>query len=297
VVLRVPNHKQKNFRPILFNARGGIVADNSDEIISNIKYLRRYARALVGSQQVGDQYVRVCLETLLAEPDRLPAGTDIRLGLFRLFHQAWSRTGAAVAGSEPNESDAANLVDLSVESRLQALPTPERQVLLLTSLEGFSPAEAAQILGVPEAEARQLLVSAWNAVNQQVATSILVIEDEPVIALDIAALVSDLGHKVVGIASSQKEAITMAREFKPGLILADIDLGSGGSGLIAVTEILQSATVPVIFVTAYPERLLTGERPEPTYLVTKPFESDTLKVTISQALSFSRVEDRKQVAV
>lgn len=293
---RVPTLNQKNFRSILFNAKGGTVADNSDEIISNIRYLRRYARALVGSQQVGDQYVRVCLETLLAEPDRLPPGSDVRLGLFRLFHQAWNRTGAAVDGSEA-DGDGGNLVDLSVESRLQALPTQERQALLLTSLEGFSPAETAQILDLSDAETRQLLVSAWSAVNQQVATSILVIEDEPVIALDIAALVGDLGHKVVGIASSQKEAIGMAREFQPGLILADIDLGAGGSGLVAVTEILQSATVPVIFVTAYPERLLTGERPEPTYLVTKPFESDTLKVTISQALSFSRAEERKQVAV
>lgn len=270
------------------------MADNSDEIISNIRYLRRYARALVGSQQVGDQYVRVCLETLLAEPDRLPAGSDVRLGLFRLFHQAWNRTGAAVDGSE---SEGDNLVDLSVESRLQALPAQERQALLLTSLEGFSPAETAQILDLSDADTRQLLVAAWTAVNQQVATSILVIEDEPVIALDIAALVGDLGHKVVGIATSQKEAINMARDFQPGLILADIDLGAGGSGLVAVTEILQSATVPVIFVTAYPERLLTGERPEPTYLVTKPFESDTLKVTISQALSFSRADERKQVAV
>jgi DNA-directed RNA polymerase specialized sigma24 family protein/CheY-like chemotaxis protein len=273
------------------------MADNSDEIISNIRYLRRYARALLGSQQVGDQYVRVCLETLLSEPERLPAGSDVRLGLFRLFHQAWNRTGAAVEGSRALESDDGNLVDLSVESRLQALPAPERQALLLTSLEGFSPTETAQILDRSEAETRQLLTSAWTAVNQQVATSILVIEDEPVIALDIAALVADLGHKVVGIASSQKEAVGMAREFQPGLILADIDLGAGGSGLVAVTEILQGATVPVIFVTAYPERLLTGERPEPTYLVTKPFESDTLKVTISQALSFSRAEERKQVAV
>jgi DNA-directed RNA polymerase specialized sigma24 family protein/CheY-like chemotaxis protein len=273
------------------------VADNSDEIISNIRYLRRYARALVGSQQAGDQYVRVCLEALLAEPDRLPAGGDVRLSLFRLFHQAWNRTGAAVQSSETADGDGGNLVDLSVEARLQALPAPERQALLLTSLEGFSATETAQILNLSEAATKQLLASAWAAVNQQVATTILVIEDEPVIALDIAALVADLGHKVVGIATSQKEAIGMARDFQPGLILADIDLGAGGSGLVAVTEILQSATVPVIFVTAYPERLLTGERPEPTYLVTKPFESDTLKVTISQALSFSRTDERKQVAV
>jgi len=136
-----------------------------------------------------------------------------------------------------------------------------------------------------KAEARALLATAWEIVNKQLATRVLVIEDEPVIALDIANLVRDMGHSVVGIAASRAEAVVLAREKSPGLVLADIELGAGGSGLNAVAEILQFSDVPVIFVTAYPERLLTGERPEPTFLVTKPFEPDTLKVAISQALS------------
>ena len=137
------------------------------------------------------------------------------------------------------------------------------------------------------AEASDLLAKAWDRVNSQLATTVLVIEDEPIIALDIASIVLDLGHSIVGIAASQVEAIAMARAKRPGLVLADIHLGEGGSGLSAVNEILKSVDVPVIFVTAYPERLLTGERPEPTYLVTKPFEPDTLKATIFQALSLA----------
>lgn len=263
---------------------------NSDEIVHNLKYVRRYARALMGSQETGDLYVRVCLEALLAAPDLLPTGSDVRLGLFKLFHAVSSRN--AEPGAEPAE-----LVDFSVESRLRALPTAERQMLLLTSLEGFSTAEAALILDIHLAEAEALLVDAWSTVNQQIATSILVIEDEPVIALDIASLVTDLGHQVVGIAASQAEAVAIFRKTRPGLVLADIDLGAGGSGMVAVTDILRMSSVPVIFVTAYPERLLTGERPEPTYLVTKPFEPDTLKVTISQALSFTSTGHAKRVAV
>lgn len=46
-------------------------------------------------------------------------------------------------------------------------------------------------------------------------------------------------------------------------------------------------TLPVIFITAFPERLLTGERPEPTFLVTKPFNPDMVKALISQALFFN----------
>jgi CheY-like chemotaxis protein/DNA-directed RNA polymerase specialized sigma24 family protein len=270
--------------------KGGTVRANSDEIVHNLKYVRRYGRALMGSQESGDLYVRICLEALLAEPTLLPDGADVKLGLFRIFHAVSSRN--VDAGADGND-----LVDLSVEARLRALPASERQILLLTSLEGFSTADAATILGISLPEAEALLVDAWSTVNQQIATSILVIEDEPVIALDIASLVGDLGHQVVGIAASQSEAVALFKKTQPGLILADIDLGAGGSGITAVTEILRMSSVPVIFVTAYPERLLTGERPEPTYLVTKPFESDTLKVTISQALSFSSAGHAKRIAV
>ena len=254
--------------------------DVSEKIVENLRYLRRYARALLGSQQSGDTYVRICLEDLLQEPDRISPEGDVRLQLFHLFHDVWSRTGVH---DDDAESD---LSDLSVEARLQALPLSERQILLLTTLEGFSVQDASQILGISHEEGADLLASAWSSVNEQMATSILVIEDEPVIALDIVGLVRDMGQSVIGIASSQTEAVRLAQKSQPGLVLADIDLGPGGSGLTAVKEILDSMKVPVIFVTAYPERLLTGERPEPTYLVTKPFEPDTLKVTISQALSF-----------
>ncbi len=269
---------------------GGNVRANSDEIVHNLKYLRRYARALMGSQETGDLYVRVALEALLAEPDLLPAGIDVKLGLFKLFHAVSNRH------LDPAE-ERDDLVDLSVQARLRALPASERQILLLTSLEGFTISDAATILDISQAEAEALLVDAWTTVNQQIATSILVIEDEPVIALDISSLVTDLGHKVVGVAASQTEAVTLFKKMQPGLILADIDLGAGGSGITAVTDILRMSSVPVIFVTAYPERLLTGERPEPTYLVTKPFEPDTLKVTISQALSFTSSGQAKRVAV
>ncbi len=267
---------------------------SSDEIVSNLKYLRRYARALLGSQQTGDLYVRITLEALLADPEALSPGENVHRGLFRIFHAVWSRTAPedrSEGAGEPGKPSGK-----SVEARLQALPASERQILLLTSLEGFSVQDAAFILDLSPAQAKSLLVSAWAAVNQQIATTILIIEDEPVIALDIAGLVADLGHKIAGIASSQSEAVTLAQRTSPGLILADIDLGAGGSGLSAVTEILRTSTVPVIFVTAYPERLLTGERPEPTYLVTKPFESDTLKVTISQALSFSKSDETRRKA-
>lgn len=254
---------------------------SSDLIYDNLRYLRRYARALLGSQKSGDLYVRLCLETLLADESLNLNDSMLRTQLFKLFHQVWKK----VHMDEANSGKKGVLKDLSPEARIQALPDLEKQVLLLNALEGFSIKDISHILEQDVPETQRLLHLAWEDVNAQISTKVVIIEDEPVIALDIAGLVAEIGHEVAGVASSHREAVKIARESKPGLILADIDLGAGGSGLEAVQEILQNATVPVIFVTAYPERLLTGERPEPTYLVTKPFEPETLKVTISQALT------------
>ncbi len=261
------------------------MGDLAHEVAKRLPYLRRYARALTGAQDRGDRYIRVCLEVLLKEPHRISPEGDIRLQLYSLFHEIWT--------PRPAGEGVTSIVDLapsaqrSVEAKLDTLAPRERQMLLLTSLEGFSIKHAADILKLPLAEASDVLARAWEHVNRQLATTVLVIEDEPIIALDIAGIVRDLGHTVVGIAASQTEAVALARAKRPGLVLADIHLGEGGSGLSAVNEILKSVDVPVIFVTAYPERLLTGERPEPTYLVTKPFEPDTLKATIFQALSLA----------
>jgi CheY-like chemotaxis protein/DNA-directed RNA polymerase specialized sigma24 family protein len=254
------------------------MADLAQKIAVQLPYLRRYARALSGSQARGDEYIRTCLEVLIEEPRRISDDADLRMQLYRLFHDIW----LPIARLQPASDSSAGG---SVVSRLESLPPRERQILLLTALEGFSIEAAAQVMRLSDQEANSLREAAWAEVNRQMATTVLVIEDESVIAIDIAGIVQELGHSVVGIAGSEKEAISLARAKKPGLVLADINLGTGGSGIDAVGKILQSMTVPVIFVTAFPERLLTGERPEPTYLVTKPFTPDTLKAAISQALS------------
>ncbi|MDP8913796.1 MAG: response regulator, partial [Pseudomonadota bacterium] len=81
-------------------------------------------------------------------------------------------------------------------------------------------------------------------------------------------------------------AVALANDTEPDLVLADIQLADGSSGVEAVEDILEKMEVPVIFVTAFPERLLTGERPEPTFLITKPFQRSTVKAAIAQALFF-----------
>jgi CheY-like chemotaxis protein len=85
---------------------------------------------------------------------------------------------------------------------------------------------------------------------------------------------------------TRDEAVAQALARRPGLVLADIQLADDSSGIDAVKDILHEFSVPVIFITAFPERLLTGERPEPTFLITKPFQRSTVKAAIAQALFF-----------
>ena len=170
-----------------------------------------------------------------------------------------------------------------------------RQAFLLVAVEDFSIEEVAVILDRSPEEAAELIDDAGREIAEQVATSVLIIEDEPIIALDIEGMVRDLGHDVLGVARTHREAVSLVKSEgpAPGLVLADIQLADGSSGLDAVNEILTEIEVPVIFITAFPERLLTGEKPEPAFLITKPFRPEAVKAAISQALFFDRKASKR----
>jgi CheY-like chemotaxis protein len=250
----------------------------------HLPYLRRYARALTGSQRSGDAHVRAALQALLTGDQALTEGVPPRVGLYRLFHAIWQ--SGAEHYDEAGEPAAAGK---SPENRLRALTAAKRAALLLTAVEAFSPEEAAFIIDESPEEVEKAILDAQKTIDSQLASRVMIIEDEPIIAMDLENLVAELGHKVVAVASSKDEAVSKAHSERPGLVLADINLGEGGSGIDAVSEILSAFDIPVIFITAYPEKLLTGERPEPTYLIAKPFLPETVQATVGQALFFHPV--------
>ncbi len=251
------------------------------KLAPHLPYIRRYARALTGSQTTGDNYVRVALEAIATGERSLDAGVSPRVALYRVFHAIWCGTGAHL---ETLAEDSASTGDPS--QRLMRMAPRSRQAFLLTALEGFTPSEAAVILGCDFTEVEGLIATAQSEIDAELATDILIIEDEPVISADIEALVKELGHRVTDIAATRSEAVAAVQRQTPGLVLADIQLADGSSGIDAVKDILARYDVPVIFITAFPERLLTGERPEPTFLITKPFQPETVKAAIGQALFF-----------
>lgn len=253
----------------------------SVRIAPHLPYLRRFTRALTGNQTAGDAYVASTLEVLIADISAFPETSSDRIGLYRLFSQLFEQTDIPIkdpsSGQPWEERAAANLKTVA--------PRP-RMAFLLVSVEGFNEKEAAEILNINELELGDLLKEASEEISRQVATRLMIIEDEPFIAIDLEQLAVSLGHEVVGIARTRSEAVEIFKREKPAMVLADIQLADGSSGIDAINDIFQNDIVPVIFITAFPERLLTGDRPEPTFLVSKPFNADMVRALISQALFF-----------
>ena len=257
----------------------------SRQIGRHAPYLRRYARALTGSQAKGDSVVQAAMEGLLSGEIVLREQLPVRPALYAALHDAWRRS-AGDGGRGPA---------LGADLHLQGLSDQQRATLLLTTMEGFTASETADILECDPQAVEGLLDSAETALRQQLAARVLIIEDEPIIALDLTRLARELGHTVVGVAATRSEAVALAEETRPSLLLADVRLADGSSGMDAAADILRSLDLPVIFITAFPEHLLTGDRPEPAFLITKPFREDTVKVLIGQALFFHRAQPAEAV--
>ena len=262
----------------------------SQAVLQQLPFLRRYARALSGSQASGDAYVAATLESLIASPQTLDNASSARVALYRAFTKIWNSVPVN------SHTDAPGAI-LAPERHLTQITPRPRQAFLLVALEGFSEEDAAQVLDCDLATLRRLVEESGRELAAEIATDVLIIEDETFIAMDIEALVESLGHNVIGVARTHSEALALAKKKRPGLILADIQLADGSSGLDAVNELLGSFEVPVIFITAFPERFLTGQRPEPAFLIAKPFQLAVVSAVVSQALFFGRTarsRERKQ---
>ena len=261
----------------------------SQAVTQHLPFLRRYARALTGNQHSGDAYVAATLEALIADPSVVDQSGSPRVALYQLFTKIWNSVDVnGVSDAGPANSK------MPVEERLAHITPLPRQAFLLVALEGFSEEDAAKILDIEVRSLRTLVEQSGRELAAEIATDVLIIEDETFIAMDLEGLVENLGHRVLGVARTHTAALTLAKTKRPGLILADIQLADGSSGLDAVNELLKSFEVPVIFITAYPERFLTGERPEPAFLIAKPFQPATVSAVISQVLFFERKARRPQ---
>lgn len=251
---------------------------------ANLPYLRRYARALTGSQDSGDRFAAATLEALLEDLSAMQADADPKVALYRAFTLLWTSAGAPVG-------DPDSRLSAQAQAHMARLTPRSREALLLQVVEGFETGQIARILQVEAGEVVALIEAALAEMATSVAGRVMVIEDEPIIAMDIVDIVLSVGHAVTGIARTHAEALQLAKADRPDMVLADIQLADNSSGIDAVNDILKLfPDTPVIFITAFPERLLTGKRPEPAFLITKPFSEDQVRSAVSQAMFFASTE-------
>src|ERR1700722_20204982 len=193
---------------VLTQDKDGVGMSRSQLVAEHLPLLRRYARALTGNQASGDAYVGAMLEALLQDQSLLDERHGPRAGLFRLFTQIWN----SVALND--DSDVMSL-PMPSERRLSAVTPLPRQAFLLLSLEGFSEEEVAFILQFDVAEIRKLVDTAGREMAAEIATDVLIIEDETFIAMDLEALGGNLGHNVIGVARTHTDAIALAKNKTP----------------------------------------------------------------------------------
>jgi CheY-like chemotaxis protein len=258
--------------------------DIASSIGASLPYLRRYARALTGSQETGDRFAAATLEAILADTTPFETVSEPKVGLFHAFHLVWASAGAPLG--EPDTRLSARAQD-----HMAKLTPNTREALLLHTIEGFRHDQIGAIMQIDPDEAAELVAIAIREMERSVAGRVMIIEDEAIIAMDIRSIVEEMGHTVTGTARTRDEAVALAARERPDLILADIQLADNSSGIDAVKDIFeQFDELPVIFITAFPERLLTGERPEPAFLITKPYSEDQVRSAVSQAMFFSSTE-------
>lgn len=260
-------------------------SDIAYRIGEHLPYLRRYARALTGSQASGDAYAAATLEAILEDRSIFDTGLSAKVALFRAFHMIWSSAGAPLADSSDDAQER------RAQLHLGRLTPNTREALLLHTVEEFRFDEIADIMQVPQEEAEELVEIAAAEMQSSMMGAVMIIEDEAIIAMDIQSIVTGMGHRVTGKARTRDAAVELGRKDPPDLILTDIHLADGSSGIDAVNELLTDlGDIPVIFITAFPERLLTGERPEPAFLITKPYAEEQVRSAVSQAMFFASTE-------
>lgn len=257
--------------------------DFSEQIAHHLPYLRRYARALTGSQQSGDAFATETLEAILEDRDAYAGDPSPRVALFRAFRLVWQSAGAPDSGDTGDGE-----LESAARDHMRALTPDSRQALLLNSIEEFSPAEIGAIMDISAEDAEGLIATARREIEESMAGDVLVIEDEAIIAMDLHSIVTAIGHNVTGIGRTRDAAIELGLQKTPDLILADIQLADNSSGIDAVNALLdQMGEIPVIFITAFPERLLTGDKPEPAFVIAKPYSEDQVRSAVGQAMFFS----------
>jgi CheY-like chemotaxis protein len=238
--------------------------------------LRRYARAAVGEAGRADACVAAALERYLEAP--VPG--DARLALYRAVYAELRRTApAADEAPAPRTGTGQHLA-----ARVRRLEPEARHALLLRRLEGFDTATVAAVMALDGAAVERRVRDGLRALREPAHAAVLILEDDARLARELSRVVVGLGHDVTAVARTAEEAVAAARERRPDVVLAELELGGGRDGLAAIEAIRADDSMPAIFVTGTPERVSGRVLRRPDCLLRKPVADHVLATAVDRAL-------------
>ncbi|EKQ55713.1 MAG: CheY-like receiver domain-containing protein [Methanobacterium sp. Maddingley MBC34] len=125
-------------------------------------------------------------------------------------------------------------------------------------------------------------------------TSIILVEDEIIVAADVKNRLENMGYSVLGIFDTGEEAIEKVGELKPNLVLMDIVLKGEMDGIDAALKIRELFNIPIIYLTAYSDEktLERAKITEPFGYVLKPFEDREIQSAIEMAIYKHQMEKK-----
>lgn len=254
--------------------KAGMMRIYARELNEHLPSLRRYARALTGSVDQGDDLVTRCVEAAVMAPQSFGIPMKTPAPLYALLHALFDKEGEG----KPLKTQH------PIERVLARRPETDRRLYLLVALEELTVDEAAKVVNLGTREALSRLVKIREFLRQAMTARVMVVEDNAIAAVDLSEMISDMGHVVCGTAATEPEALALANAGSPTLALLDVRLAQGGSGIAVARTLRDRFAVPVIFVTAYSGdlRLLDDEGLGP--VIRKPYTSDAVRDAITQAV-------------
>lgn len=256
---------------------------NAEQLLAHLPYLRRYARALTGDGEAGDALVGRAVEAALAAPEDAGLGGNSRLPLYALLNRLFDESGRTFQIEE---------VGHPIKAALSLLPETQRRLYLLVNLEALPVAEAGSVLELSREEARTRMTEAQEAVREALIASIMIVEDDAIIAYDLAETVRGMGHKVCGTAATMDAALSTAKACRPTLALMDLRLAHGDSGITTAQMLRRTSELPIIFVTAFADELQRRGLEHLGPIIRKPFTREEIERAITQAVFAPSAEAR-----
>lgn len=249
-----------------------------EKIAEYLPSLRRYSHAVTGSAAVGDAQVAALIETLILGRGPALGDLPLNLGLYRML----TISTASVIDTAPA------LQSGDFRKCVQALASRQRQALLLTSVEGLTMSDVGRVMDCPEGDVCALISAATRSITQAKADAdILIVGEHPSAADALRRMLNSFGYAVSDVAHSLQDALAIAAERRPRLVVADL---GGQHAIQRLAAFAKSLEAPLVYISSTPLKTLADDLDNVLH-VGKPIEARDIKATIDRALFGEQQDD------